>query len=132
MGNPERHEIAVARSARDDTVKVIGEHLRFLQTLASTGGATVPVGPALRLAVEGFDQCFGFDSHLVFGAPGEVCKFFGVAEDEGSARIGMTGIRRNRGVAELERLAESSVADVSGPASVADSLKLVVPARCGE
>ena len=130
--DPHGHGGPVSRRARDDAIEVLGEHLRFLESLPSSRRTTVPIRSPGRLSIEGPDDGFGFDRHLVFGAPGEIDQLFGMPERKAAAGRGMAGVGRGRGVSGLEGSRHQGIVERPGPAAVADDLQLPVPARHGK
>src|SRR5438045_2323059 len=88
----------------DDAVEVIGVALGFHEALLASGGAAIPVGALLRLAVEGGDDRFGFYGRLMLGAIAEVDDFFGMAESEAGVGIiaMVTSVGRGGGVSVAE------------------------------
>src|SRR5580704_6781530 len=82
----------VCRGASDDTVKIFGETLRFLEGLLASRRTAVPVGQARRTAVESRDDRFGADHHFVFRAIRVVDNFFRASQGEACAAARVTRI----------------------------------------
>src|SRR4051794_37871427 len=74
----------------DDAVEVIGVKVCFPEALLASGGAAIPIGALLRLAVVGGDDGFGFYGRLMLGAVAEVDDLFGMAESE--AGVGLIAV----------------------------------------
>ena len=117
----------------DDAVEVVGVALGFHEALLASGGAALPVGALLRLAVEGGDDRFGFYGRFVLGAIAEVDDLFRMVE--GVAGVGViamvTGIGGGGGVSVADGACHEMNRGCSEEAYVADLEKTVVPTGGG-
>src|SRR5262245_58749374 len=113
----------------DDAIEIIGITLCFCQSLTAAGRAAIPIGVLRAAAVKRLDYRLCLNSHFVFGSIREVDEFFRMTERKAPSSPNMSGIRRARGIATLQRLSHCRVADQSGPASITDRLKLAIPIR---
>ena len=127
-GNPQGDCRPVRRRSGDDGVVVIGKFLRFLEALSPASRAAVPVGKSGRAAVEGLDDGLRLHGHFVLGAPREVDELFRMIERKRPAAPHMPGVGGRARIPCADGVGHGGIADHAGPASVADSLELAVPA----
>src|SRR5262249_22376916 len=102
------------------------------QSLATAGRATIPVIELRRTAINRRDDGFVLHGHCMYGAKTEVDQFIVMPKCEACAAASVPSVSGRCGITASQRLSHGSVTDGTGPASVADSLKLSVPAGRGQ
>src|SRR5438046_7358396 len=79
----------------------------------------------------GIDDGPALNGHLVNGAIAHVDELFGMADREGRGVADVTGVGACGGITGGQRGGERGVGNRACPSSIADALKLAVPADAG-